>query len=473
MRAFHWSWITFFWAFFSWFALAPLMSEVKISLNLSKQQAWTSNIISVSGTIFLRFLLGPVCDKYGARLPMGAMLMFTAIPVACLGLCNSAMSLYITRFFVGFGGSTFVMCQYWTSSMFTKEVVGTANAVVAGWGNLGGGVTQLFMGTFLFPLFKNSGMSADSAWRVSLLVPAAITFIAGFLAIQFSDDAPKGQFAEMKKNGTMAEVSATSSFRTAGVNLNTWIMALQYACSFGVELTVFHAAVHYFQDNFELTTEKAAALASIFGWMNVFSRAMGGLISDVANAKMGLRGRLIWQAFLLIGEAISIYTLAKTRTLGGAIGIMTVFGLFCQAANGSNLGIVPYINPPVTGSITGIVGAGGNLGAVGFGLGFRNLSEHNAFLLMAGVVLFSGVCTVFISIKGYRGLICGEDTPEVIAAWKRLGDNKGVLIVPDVETAKALDKDTDTNSEAEFNQFMESMHGPAAMSSSGVIKSVN
>ena len=131
MRAFHWSWITFFWAFFSWFALAPLMSEVKISLNLSKQQAWTSNIISVSGTIFLRFLLGPVCDKYGARLPMGAMLMFTAIPVACLGLCNSAMSLYITRFFVGFGGSTFVMCQYWTSSMFTKEVVGTANAVVA------------------------------------------------------------------------------------------------------------------------------------------------------------------------------------------------------------------------------------------------------------------------------------------------------------------------------------------------------
>ena len=76
--------------------------------------------------------------------------------------------------------------------MFTKEVVGTANAVVAGWGNLGGGVTQLFMGTFLFPLFKNSGMSADSAWRVSLIVPAVITFIAGFLAIQFSDDAPKG-----------------------------------------------------------------------------------------------------------------------------------------------------------------------------------------------------------------------------------------------------------------------------------------
>jgi NNP family nitrate/nitrite transporter-like MFS transporter len=469
MRAFHMSWVSFFCAFFIWFAIAPLLSEVKISLGLSKQQLWTSNIISVSGTIFLRFLLGPVCDKYGARIPMGAMLMFAAIPCGCIGLANSAASLYVIRFFIGWAGSTFVMCQYWTSSMFTKEVVGTANAVVGGWGNLGGGVTQLIMGSVLFPLFKKS-MSADMAWRTVCLVPAVVTFCVGALAIYYSDDAPKGNFGEMKKNGTMPEVSATSSFRTAGMNLNTWIMALQYGCSFGVELTVFHAAAHFFQDNFELTTERAAALASIFGWMNIFSRAMGGLISDVANAKMGMRGRLQWQAFLLIGEGISIFILASTKTLGGAIGIMTIFGLFCQAANGSNLGIVPYINSPVTGSITGIVGAGGNIGAVGFGLGFRNYSEHNAFLLMASVVLLSGFLTIFINIKGHRSLLCGQDSDEVIAAWKKLGD-KGILITPDVETAKALDNDT--NSEADFNEFMESMHEAAAVSSSGIVKSVN
>jgi NNP family nitrate/nitrite transporter-like MFS transporter len=39
------------------------------------------------------------------------------------------------------------MCQYWTNRMFTKEVGGTANALVDGWGNLGGGVTQLVMGS--------------------------------------------------------------------------------------------------------------------------------------------------------------------------------------------------------------------------------------------------------------------------------------------------------------------------------------
>ena len=56
--------------------------------------------------------------------------------------------------------------------MFTKEVVGTANALVGGWGNLGGGVTQLVMGSVLFPLFK-LGMRAEKAWRTVCLVPAA------------------------------------------------------------------------------------------------------------------------------------------------------------------------------------------------------------------------------------------------------------------------------------------------------------
>ncbi|KAL7441207.1 hypothetical protein ACHAXH_004598 [Discostella pseudostelligera] len=461
MRAFHCSWFAFFCAFFIWFALAPLLSEVAISLDLSKQQLWTSNIIAVSGTIFLRFLLGPVCDKYGARISMGCMLMFASIPTACTGLANSAASLYAIRFFIGFAGSTFVMCQYWTSSMFTREVVGTANAIAGGWGNLGGGVTQLVMGSLLFPLFK-TGMSAERAWRTVSLVPASITFVVGAVIIFISDDAPKGNYSEMKKNGTMAEVSATASFRTGAMNLNTWIMALNYACSFGVELTTFHAAAHYFQDHFELTTERAAAIASIFGWMNVFSRAMGGFISDKMNAKMGMRGRLAWQSFLLIGEGITIFILAQSSTLGLAIFWMTIFGLFCQAANGSCYGIVPYINPPVTGSISGIIGAGGNLGAVGFGLGFRQLDEMQAFQLMGAVVIVAGISCFFVNIKGHRGLIFGQDSLEVTAAWKKMAADPavGTLSVPehDAEAAKDVERDTDNDSELEFQQFCQSIH---------------
>merc|ERR1712087_774635 len=112
------------------------------------------------------------------------------------------------RFFIGFGGSTFVMCQYWTSRMFTKKVVGTANALVGGWGNLGGGVTQIVMGSALFPLFKNvayGGLdevaAAEKAWRTVCVIPAVVAFASGVATYYISDDCPKGNHAEMKKNG--------------------------------------------------------------------------------------------------------------------------------------------------------------------------------------------------------------------------------------------------------------------------------
>lgn len=60
MRAFHCSWMGFFTAFFIWFAIAPLLPEIKETLGLTKQQVWTSNICSVAGTIFMRFINGPM-----------------------------------------------------------------------------------------------------------------------------------------------------------------------------------------------------------------------------------------------------------------------------------------------------------------------------------------------------------------------------------------------------------------------------
>jgi len=65
-----------------------------------------------------------------------------SIPTACTGLVNDPISLTILRLCIGMAGGTFVMCQYWTSRMFTKSVVGTANALVGGWGNLGGGTSR-------------------------------------------------------------------------------------------------------------------------------------------------------------------------------------------------------------------------------------------------------------------------------------------------------------------------------------------
>jgi len=431
MRAFHCSWFSFFIAFFIWFAAAPLLGEMKITLNLTKQEIWTSSICSVGGTILMRFVNGPICDKFGARIPMGLILMFASIPTALTGLVNGPKALAGIRFFIGLGGSTFVMCQYWTSTMFSKETVGLANALVGGWGNLGGGVTQLVMGSALFPLFK-LGMSAEMAWRTVCIVPAIVGFTFGMTVLFISDDSPKGNYNERKKMGSMAEVSAAASFRAGALNFNTWFLFIQYACCFGVELTMNNAAALYFREEFGQTTESAAAIASIFGWMNLFARGLGGFISDYSNAKCGMRGRLIFQTVCLAAEGAMVLIFANTKKLGLAIFVMVIFSVFVQAAEGSSYGIVPYVNPPATGSIAGIVGAGGNVGAVCFGLGFRNLDYKTAFIIMGCTILGSAGLSAFIFIKDHAGMICGKDSEQIKSNWKasKYGGGSGVINVP-------------------------------------------
>mmetsp|Transcript_56850 Transcript_56850/g.68051 ORF Transcript_56850/g.68051 Transcript_56850/m.68051 type:complete len:477 (+) Transcript_56850:50-1480(+) len=410
MRAFHCSWWAFFIAFFIWFSIAPLLREIKNDLGLSKEQIWTSNIVSVMGTIFMRFALGPACDKYGARVLFTIILCACSIPAALTGIIQDAKDLIILRLFIGLVGSCFVMCQFWSSRMFTKEVVGTANALVGGWGNLGGGVTQLVMGSALFPLFK-MGMSSTMAWRTVCIVPAAVGFVTGVAVYFISDDAPKGNYSEMKKNGTMPQVSAAASFRSGAMNINTWILFIQYGCSFGVELTMNNAAAMYFGEIFDLSTESSAAIASIFGWMNLFARGLGGYMSDKLNAKMGMRGRLITQFLLLAVEGVLIFVFSRSKSLPGSIVTMVFFSIMVQGAEGSTYGIVPYVNPASTGSIAGIVGAGGNTGAVCFGLAFRQLPSYlQAFDIMGGIVLASSLLSGVIFIKGHTHMFGGQET---------------------------------------------------------------
>ena len=63
------------------------------------------------------------------------------------------------------------------------------------------------------------------------------------------------------------------------------------------------------------------------------------------------------------------------------------------------------------GSVSGIVGAGGNVGAVCFGLAFRQLDYYWAFIVMGRVVIVSALATALIFVDGHAGLLCGRDSP--------------------------------------------------------------
>ena len=278
------------------------------------------------------------------------------------------------------------------------------------------------MGSALFPLFRYFwNGDTEMAWRTVTVVPAVVAFITGIIIIRNSDDCPKGYYKELKRTGEMPQVSAAASFRSGSYNLNTWILYIQYACCFGVELTVNNAAVSYFVKRFGLQIETASAIASIFGFMNLFARGFGGYFSDKAMGTYKMRGRIGIQAICLILEGVCIFVFAQMDSLAGSIVMLTIFSIFVQAAEGSTYGIVPYVDAKATGAIAGIVGAGGPSGAVGFGLIFRAYPENAkfAFNVMAGVVVGSGILSLLFNLKGHRNILFGKDSEE-----------KGTIVIP-------------------------------------------
>ena len=125
----------FFVAFLSWFAFPPLIPDaIKSDLHLSVAQVANSNIVALVATLTIRLFVGPFVDQYGPRKVMAAILIFGAIPSGLAGTMHNASSLYVLRFFIGIVGATSNPCQAWTSSFFDKNCVGTANALVGGWG---------------------------------------------------------------------------------------------------------------------------------------------------------------------------------------------------------------------------------------------------------------------------------------------------------------------------------------------------
>jgi NNP family nitrate/nitrite transporter-like MFS transporter len=65
-----------------------------------------------------------------------------------------------------------------------------------------------------------------------------------------------------------------------------------------------------------------------------------------------------------------------------------VFGLFVKMSNGATYAVVPFVNRRALGAVSGIVGAGGNAGAVlaGFLLKTQGLNWHAALFVLGALI---------------------------------------------------------------------------------------
>jgi MFS transporter, NNP family, nitrate/nitrite transporter len=399
MRAFHLTWMAFFVCFFAWFACAPLMPLIKREFGLSVDQVANINIAAVAVTILVRLLIGPLCDRYGPRRIYCGLMLAGVFPVLGAALSTSYESFLLCRLCIGAVGACFVISQYHTSMMFAPNVVGTANAATAGWGNTGAGAAQALVPLLLAAVMA-LGAAQSSAWRLALMVPGLAMPVMAIFYWRFTQDCPQGNFAELRSRGIAIEggkKGGWASFRAACANYRVWMLFTTYAACFGVEVFIHNVAAIYYVDHFHLSLKAAGMAAGSFGLLALFARALGGWLSDRAAARRGLDVRASLLFVLIVGEGLGLMGFAHADSMVPAVIAMLVFGLFTHMACGATYALVPFIDRKALGGVAGVIGAGGNVGAVAAGFLMKGVGSVQQTLAMLGMlVTLSALCALAV-----------------------------------------------------------------------------
>lgn len=557
MRTFHTSWFGFFSSFFSTFAAAPLIAYIKDDLNLSKKEIGDANVASVTGTIVFRVMMGWICDKMGARRGLGCLLLLATPAIIGIMFVQDAPGFIICRLLIGCSLATFVACQVWCSQQFAKSVIGITNATAAGWGNLGGGVTNLVM-PFIFLSFLSATGSESRAWRLCYLVPLGLHVLGG-CSVLTGRDLPDGNFKELELSGAKQKTDSGIVIKTGVSNINAWILTITYGFCFGVELTMNNVGALYFYSYQGQTPQIAGIAASLFGMMNLFARSLGGMLSDASNKRFGMRGRL-WSMYLVqvaegamcivlgsltlkydapyemgdtpayiyiedkdwydaypsgeepptgwipvakcidetdsdVPKVVSICgTLQKkasdalkeclgapselillqdpppdeggsgydcishSDTFGSSIVVIIFSSVLVQMAEGLHFGVVPYVSRPALGIVSGMVGAGGNLGSViATSVFFRGAFRTDQGIFNLGIMIIAVTSLMFgIYFPEHGGMFCKAGALDKLTwypqVWKPPADYRGAdsMDFSNIDTAKA--RKTETPKQVETSQ---------------------
>lgn len=402
MRAFHLTWMAFFICFFAWFACAPLMPIIKGEFGLTMAQVANINIAAVAITILIRLIVGPMCDRFGPRKAYTGLLLLGAIPVLGVAASQSYESFLFFRLGIGAVGASFVITQYHTSVMFGPKVVGTANAAAAGWGNAGGGAAQALM-PLLVAAVVMLGVSETAGWRVALLVPGVLMIVMAGLYWKFTQDCPEGNYADLRKAGVAIDggkKGGWESFKAASANHRVWLLFVTYGACFGIEIFIHNIAAVYYVDHFGLSLKSAGLAAGSFGLLALFARALGGWLSDKMAMRGTINSRVTLLFILMIGEGAGLLWFAKADTVAFAVIAMLVFGLFTHMACGATYALVPFIDTKALGGVAGIIGAGGNVGAVAAGFLMKGTGDiAQTLTILSVLVLLSAGCAIAVRLS--------------------------------------------------------------------------
>jgi NNP family nitrate/nitrite transporter-like MFS transporter len=429
----------FFLTFVVWFNMAPFTTTIMDQLGLTKEEIGILMSFNVALTIPARIIIGLLVDKFGPRKIYSALLIIMSLPCFFFAFGNSFWQLFISRLFLGVIGAGFVIGIRMVSEWFPQRQIGIAEGVYGGWGNFGSAAAA-----FSLPLVA-LWLGGENGWRYAILLTGVASFIYGFIYFFSVQDTPKGKtYMRVNRRKTMEvtsprdmlglmvmtfpvygilgvltwKLAATMIITTNAaaiiyavlaifylINLtNIWtdnkdlifkevpesekysfrqvaILDFAYLITFGSELAVVSMLPMFFQSTYNLSVVQAGMVGSSFAFLNLVARPCGGLLSDRFGRKKILLIVLLGLSICYLGMSL----ISSKWPLIFALLLTLGCSIFVQAGAGSVFSIVPLVRKRITGQVSGMVGAYGNIGGVTF-LTILSFVSPSLFFRIIGIV---------------------------------------------------------------------------------------
>ncbi|MCC5967997.1 MAG: MFS transporter [Natronohydrobacter sp.] len=459
IKALHLTWIAFFMSFYVWFNMAPLASSMLASVDwLTRDDIRLFAIANVALTIPARIIVGMALDKFGPRRVFSVLMVLMAIPTFVFAFGDSREVLFMSRLVLSSIGASFVVTIHMVALWFPPRSIGFAEGFAAGWGNFGSAAAAITIPTIALHVY-----GGPEGWRLAMATSGVVIAAYGVFYWFAITDGPSKDTQKKPRKASALEVSswrdlvmlciftvpmvgvlsilvyrvhlmgyidaitATICYIAIAV-IVTWqvwqaisvnvpilkkgvpeddkypfssvaALNITYFANFGAELAVVSMLPMFFQETWGLTAVAAGLIAASFAFVNLFARPMGGLVSD----RFGNR-RFVMMAYMF-GIAIGFVLMGLLNSswpLIIAIAITIMCSFFVQGAEGATFGIVPSIKRRVTGQISGMAGAYGNVGAVFYLFVFMFVDASTFFFIIAAGAFISWI-VCFIWLKEPEG----------------------------------------------------------------------
>ena len=371
----HWptllgTFLYFDFSFMVWTVLGPLSAHIKETLVLTDSRTGLMVAIPSLAGAALRFTLGLLVDRIGAKNTglLAQSVVVAGLAWAWLAGLHSYSAVLFMGFILGFAGASFAVALPQAGRWYPPQMQGKVLGL-AGAGNVGVVVDSL-----LAPRLAEA-----YGWNTVfglMLIPALLVFATYAL---ITKEAPVK--VKPKKLGDYLKLFSEKDTH--------WFFFF-YTITFGGFAGLAASLVLYFKSSFGLTKVEAGDWAALCMFAGVMARPLGGALADRVG---GIRTLTFCYTIAGVALALAGHTANLAESLAAFLVALTALG----AGNGSVFQLLPQRFGKELGLMTGLVGAGGGLGA--FGLAWAlGWSKGATGSYIAGLTCFAGLC--FVALAG-------------------------------------------------------------------------